>query len=123
MAFHYVHQFHELHLEACVGLVTAVILHGIVPCDAGECFVDFHAAYCLEEVLCHTLEQRDYILLLYKAHFAVNLCELGLTVGAKVLVAETFYNLEVTVEARYHKQLLEELRALRQCIELSGVHA
>ena len=57
------------------------------------------------------------------AHLAVDLCKLGLTVCTKVLVAEALHNLEVTVETGYHQQLLEELRALRQSIELAGIHA
>ena len=123
VSFHDVHKLHELHAETCIGLVAAVILHGIVPCHARELLCKLNAAYCLEEVLCHTFEQRDYILLLYKTHLAVNLSEFGLTVGTQVLVAETLHYLEVTVEARYHKQLLEELRALRKSIELTGIHA
>ena len=53
----------------------------------------------------------------------VELRELGLTIGAQVLVAETFDDLVVAVEARDHQQLLEDLRRLRQREELAGVRA
>jgi nitrate reductase NapAB chaperone NapD len=53
----------------------------------------------------------------------VDLGELGLAVGAQVLVAEALGDLVVAVEARHHQQLLEELRRLRQREELPGVHA
>ena len=49
--------------------------------------------------------------------------ELGLTVGAQVLVAEAAHNLEVLVVAGHHEQLLERLRRLGQGVELVGVHA
>ena len=41
-----------------------------------------------------------------EGHLNIALGELRLTVCTQVLVAETFYNLEVTVHARYHQQLL-----------------
>ena len=70
----------------------------------------------------HILEELEYILLLYKRHLTVDLCELRLTVGTQVLVAETLGNLEVTVETADHQQLLQGLRTLGQCIELTWIH-
>jgi hypothetical protein len=55
------------------------------------------------------------------AHIAVG--ELGLTVGAEVLVAVAARDLEVAFEAAHHQQLLEQLRALRQRIEGTGLQA
>ena len=57
-------------------------------------------------MLGHTFKSIDDVFLFYEAHFAVNLCKLRLTVCTKVFIAETFYNLEVTVEAGNHQQLL-----------------
>ena len=74
-------------------------------------------------MLHHSLEHFDDIILLDKRHLAVDLCELGLTIGTKVLVAETLDDLEITVETSHHEKLLELLRRLRQSVELSGVHA
>ena len=123
MALHDIHELNELHLETCIGLVATIIFHCIVPCHAWELTLELNATDCLEQVLCHTLEERDHILLLNKAHLAVNLCKLGLTVSTEVLVTEALHNLEVTVETRHHQQLLEELWALWQSIELARVHA
>ncbi len=53
----------------------------------------------------------------------VELRELGLAVGAQVLVAEAAHDLVVAVEARHHQQLLEDLRRLRQREELAGLRA
>ena len=71
----------------------------------------------------HVLKQTDDILLIDKAHLAVYLCELWLTVGSEVLVAEALCYLEVAVESAHHQQLLQCLRALRQSIELSWIHS
>ena len=53
----------------------------------------------------------------------VHLRELGLPVGAQVLVAEALHDLEVAIHARDHQDLLEDLRRLRQRVELARVHA
>ena len=53
----------------------------------------------------------------------VDLGELGLTVGAQVFVAEAARDLEVLVEAGDHEDLLEDLRRLRQRVELAGMNA
>ena len=43
--------------------------------------------------------------------------------GAWVLVAETWRDLEVAVEARHHQELLVLLRRLRQRVEAAGVNS
>ncbi len=58
-----------------------------------------------------------------KAHLQIDLRELGLAVGAQVFVAEAAHDLEILVEARDHEDLLEQLRRLRQRIELARIHA
>ena len=70
----------------------------------------------------HTFEGLDDVFLSDERHLAVDLSELRLTVGTQVLVAETLRNLEITVETADHQQLLQCLRALRQCIELPFIH-
>ena len=54
-------------------------------------------------------------------HLDVELRELGLAVGAQVLVAEAAGDLEVAVEAGDHQELLVELRRLRQRVERARV--
>ena len=71
----------------------------------------------------HILEELEHILLFHKRHLTVNLCELRLTVCTQVFITEALGNLEITVEATDHQQLLQSLRRLRQGIELSGIHA
>ena len=74
-------------------------------------------------MLHHALKEADNVFLIYKTHLAVNLSELRLAVGAQVFIAEALDNLEIAVHAGHHQQLFEELRALGQGIELSGIHA
>ena len=60
---------------------------------------------------------------LRERHLDVDLRELRLTIGAQVFVAETADDLEIPVRARDHQELLEELRRLRQRVELAGMDA
>ncbi len=53
----------------------------------------------------------------------VELGELELAVGPQVLVAQAPGDLEVAVHARHHEQLLGDLRALGQHVELALVAA
>ena len=71
----------------------------------------------------HILKELKYIFLLHERHLTVDLSELGLTVCTKILITETFGNLEITVETADHQQLLQGLRRLGQCIELTWIHA
>ena len=112
----------ELHAEAEVWLVDAVFLHGLVVGHARE-VADLAVENGLEEVANEALERVEDVLLLDEAHLAVHLGELGLAVGAQVFVAEALDDLVVLVESAHHQQLLEGLRALRQGVELAGVHA
>ena len=62
----------------------------------------------------HRLAELEHVVLLDEAHLDVELGELGLPVGAEVLVAVAAGDLVVALHAGHHEQLLEQLRALRQ---------
>ena len=66
----------------------------------------------------HRLNGGEDVFLRYEAHLDVELIEFQTAVGAQILVAETRRDLEVTVEAGDHQQLLELLRGLGQRIKL-----
>ena len=123
MTFQYIHQLHELHIETQVGFVATIIFHGVRPCHTLELTCQFHTADFFEKIFRHTFKQVDDVVLFYERHFAVYLSKFRLTVGTKVLVTETLGNLEVTVKTGYHQQLFQGLRALRQSVELSRIHA
>ena len=122
VTFHDIHQFHEFHAETQVRFVTTIIFHGIRPRHTLERFSQFHTTQCFEQMFSHSFESSDNIFLLNEAHFAVNLRKFRLTVSTQVLIAETFCDLEVTVETGNHQQLLQCLRRLRKCVELSRIH-
>src|SRR5260370_28946641 len=71
----------------------------------------------------HFLNDFENVLLARERHFEVELGEFGLAVGAEIFVAETFYDLEVAIEAANHQDLLEDLRRLRERVELAVMHA
>jgi hypothetical protein len=108
----------QLHAEAQVGLVGAVALHRLVPRHAldGRSRLAGHGlgrgGDGPADHLHHVLGGRE-------AHLGVELHELELPVGAQVLVAQTPGDLVVAVEAAHHQQLFEQLRALRQRVELA----
>src|SRR5262249_20004484 len=58
-----------------------------------------------------------------EGHFEVELRELRLAVDAEVLVAVAAGDLEVSLEAGNHQQLLELLWRLRQRVEVAAVDA
>ena len=113
----------KLHSEADIGFVAAVEAHCVGPGHAGERLGEVDTLGIFENVFHEPLEHLDDILLLHEAHLAVDLGEFRLAVGAQVFIAETFGDLEISVVAADHEELLEELRRLGECIELAGVHS
>ena len=58
--------------------------------------------------------------LLDEGHFHIELGELRLAISTQVLVAKTAGNLEITLHARHHQQLLHLLRRLGQQLDRVG---
>src|SRR6202011_5259897 len=71
----------------------------------------------------HALDQRlDHFvpaLLLRERHLQVDLCELRLPVRPQILVAEAAHDLEILLIPTHHQKLLENLRRLRQRVEMA----
>ena len=119
---HDVGELGQLELDAQVGLVGAVAAHRLL--------VGHHrkrrqldADRVLDGAPDHRFEHRPDLFLVEERGLDVDLGELGLAIGAQVLVAEALGDLVVAVEAGDHQQLLEELRALRQREEHAVVDA
>ena len=117
-----VRDFVQFHAEAHVGLVAAVFADGVfvehvrkgcLGFDAGDGAGAHHDVF----------DDMENVFLAWKRHFDVQLREFGLPIGAQVFVAETFYDLEIAVEAADHQDLFEDLRRLRERVELAVVHA
>ena len=75
------------------------------------------AAQRAAEAVEHLLHHREDVVLLDERDLDVELRELGLAVGAQVLVAEAARDLEVALQPADHQQLLELLRRLGQRVE------
>ena len=69
------------------------------------------------------LGEQDDVVLVDESHLDVELSELGLAIGAEILVAVATCDLVVALDAADHEELLEQLRALRQCVEATGLKA
>ena len=69
------------------------------------------------------LHEVHHVLALHEAHLDVHLRELGLAVGAQVLVAEAAGDLVIALDAPHHQHLLELLGALGQRVETARVRA
>ena len=116
-----------LHLDriAQVRLVAAVFLQGFRERNPPPALCH-RLAFCkfLEHAGDDRLHRRKHVVLLDKTHLDVKLIKLARqAVGARVLVAEAWRDLEVPVEARHHQELLVLLRRLRQRVEFSWMNA
>ena len=108
---------------AQIGFVAAVARHRLGVSQAGERRFDAE----LRRQFPHQpgvqpLNQPQHIVLVYKAHFQIQLGKFGLPVGAQILVPEAAGNLEIAFHAAHHQQLLHLLRRLRQGVEAAGLH-
>ena len=112
----------QLQPEAEIGLVGPEPLHRLLEGDARE-LRELDAHHFGPHRFEHPLRHIEDVVHLDERHLHVELGEVGLPVGAQVLVPEAASDLVVAVEAAHHQQLLEELWALRQCVELPGVDA
>ena len=103
----------DLHPDPAVRAVAAVAQHHVVVLEPLDRRLDLDAGRA-EDRGDHAVHERDHVLLLDERHLHVELGELGLAVGAQVLVAEAARDLVVALEAADHQDLLEELGRLRQ---------
>ena len=106
----------ELQPEAHVGLVGAEPSHGVGVADPRDRRRDLVADQRPQRGQ-DLLGDRDDVLGVDEAHLHVELGELGLAVGAEILVAVAARDLVVALHPGHHQQLLEQLRALRQRVE------
>lgn len=103
----------EFEIKAGVRAIDAVSVHGLAVGHAGE-VGEIHAEHLLPDAFGEALHDVEHLVAVDEAHLKVDLGELGLAVGAWVLVAEALDDLEVAVAAADHEDLLEELRRLGQ---------
>ena len=113
-------KLNELHAKADIRTVATKTIHCLFPGHALQRELMLYAGR-FQNFLENAFHHVDYIVFLNERHLDVNLSKLGLTICAKVFIAEATCNLVIALNAANHQHLLELLRALRQCIELAGV--
>ena len=111
----------ELEPEARVGPIDPVARDGLGERHPRPRRRRDVEALALEHGSHHRLHALDHVVLVHERHLEVELGELGLAVGARVLVAEAAGDLVVALAAADHQQLLEQLRRLRQRVERPGL--
>ena len=111
----------DLQPEAEVGLVRAVPEHHVVVGEAGERALRRLDARRLEGADDAGLHHVQHVLALDERHLEVELPELELAVGAKILVPPARCDLVVPVHPADHAELLEQLRRLGEGVELPGL--
>ena len=104
----------DLQSEAPVGAVGTPAQHRLVVGQALPRRRGHVEAGQREHLRHEALHDAEDVVLLHEAHLDVELRELRLAVGARVLVAKAAGDLVVALVAAHHQQLLEELRRLWQ---------
>ena len=94
--------------------IGAVALSRLPPGQPRQRIGQFHVQHRPERMPHEILHHRHDRLLVHEGGLDVHLGELGLAVGAQVLVPEALDDLVIAVEARHHQQLFQQLRRLRQ---------
>ena len=113
----------HLELEARVRLVGAEAAVGLLERHPRERRRDLEPEALAPDPGEHLLHQREQELLVRERHLDVELGDLLDAVGAEILVPEADRDLVVAVEPGDHRQLLEDLRALRKRVEAARLEA
>jgi hypothetical protein len=113
----------ERQAEADVGLVHAVEGHGLLVLHARDGQGELLSERFAQHAGHHALGHFHDLLFVHERHLDIDLRELGLAVGAQVLVAEAFDDLKIAVHPAAHEELLEELGRLGQGVELALIDA
>ncbi len=113
----------QFQVDAQVRLVRTVAAHRLGPAYAREWRGQLHVDHFGEDRADHLLDEILHVTLAHEGKLHVQLGEFQLAVCAQGFVAEAARDLVVAVEAGHHQDLLEQLRALRQCVELTRMHA
>src|SRR5206468_7615581 len=95
----------DLERDAEIGLVAAETLHRIAIGQTRKWNLELAAQVAAEHRREHSLDDLEDIVLGDERHLEIDLGELGLSVGAQVLVPQASGDLEVAIEARDHEDL------------------
>ena len=110
----------NLEVVARVGAIDAVALHGVGVGDAGEC-ADVVLEKFRPQQTHEATHHRHHIFALDETHLEIDLREFRLTICARIFIAQALADLQVSIAACDHENLLEKLRTLRQRVPTSFV--
>ena len=113
----------ELEPESCVGLVGAEPAVGLLVGHPRPGSRNLEPDAVAPDRPEHLLHRGEELLLVGERHLDVELGDLLDAVGAQILVAEADRDLVVAVEAGDHRQLFQDLRALREREEPARMQA
>ena len=120
---HRIGEFSELQRYAQIGFVRTVEAHRIGEFHHRNGVGQLNVDGLLEDGADHGLHQVADFLLAEEGGLDIDLRELGLAIGAQILVAKTFRDLIIAIKTGHHQHLLEQLGRLRQRVELALVDA
>ena len=112
----------DLEVDPQIGTVVSVAEHRVVVGEARVRSGRLDSGQ-REHPREQPLDQAVDVLLVDEGHLDVDLGELGLAVGAQILVAEATGELDVALESADHQNLLEQLGRLRKRVETAVVQA
>ena len=112
----------QLKAKTDIGLVRAEAIHGFLIRHTDKVLFHIDVVELTHQIFDKAFVHSDNIVLHHKGHFGVDLGKFRLTVCTEVLIAVATGDLEITVKAGEHQQLLIQLRRLGQSIELTGMH-
>src|SRR5207253_6436330 len=107
----------KLHSEAAIGLIAAESADRFAIRHAIEWRLDVYVARCLENRGEHSFREFENVIWCDERAFDVDLRELGLPIGAQILIPKTFRDLKILFHAGDLEELLVLLGRLRQRIK------
>ena len=111
---HQVSDIDQFKRTTQIGAIVAKAAHRLGVAHTRKWIRKLYIQHIGEECANHLLHHTHDLLFIDKGHLHIDLGKFRLAIGSQILVTKTAHNLVVTVHARHHQQLLEELRRLRQ---------
>ena len=100
--FYDICHINKLHAESCIRFIGTVTIHSLLPCHSRNRKRNFHTKNFFKQHRKESFIDINDIINIYERQLHIHLCELWLTVCSKILVTETFCNLEISVITRTH---------------------
>ena len=107
--FHSLCHIHQFHTETGIRFVRTVAVHRFLPCHSLDRKLYIHIQNFLEQFCKETLVDFDHVIYIHKGKLHIDLGKLRLSVCTKILVTETFCDLDIAVTSGTHQKLFVKL--------------